>query len=84
MEPGHRLVDVDAALSVGYLHSAMQVLHVALDKWALQKSEAQLWKPSRVKETKPPARQQKADVVLRAAQRKLKVFTSDILQLRAR
>ena len=53
---------------------------MALDKWALQKSEAQLWKPSRVKETKPPTRQQKADVVVRAAQRKLKVFTSDILQ----
>ena len=48
VEPGHRLVDVDAALSVGYLHSAMQVLHVALDKWALQKSEAQLWKPFHV------------------------------------
>ncbi len=79
-EPGHRVANVDEAFSDGYFHAALRTLQVALEKWALQKSEAQLWKPSRVKETKPQARQQQVGSVVRAAQRKLKVFTLDLLR----
>lgn len=59
---------------------AMHQLQDALPTPTAQESQHALWKPNRLRETKPPAAQPAAREAMNVAKRKLNIFTQALLQ----